>query len=118
MEIVVLPEVTIVLLNHNSGYHRRIYTWPRLAKGGQPSFRVIRLAWIDEDGDGRLRRASKSRPPLQGAPCFGPDPGLPTHADNQSIVPGAHLFDKADPTLLHDEITLIGQRLHAAVDRG
>src|SRR5439155_16301287 len=26
MEIVVLPEVTHVLLNHNSGYHRRIYT--------------------------------------------------------------------------------------------
>jgi len=39
MEIVVLPEVTHILLNHNSGYHRRIYTdgrdWP---KEVEPSF--------------------------------------------------------------------------------
>ena len=33
--------------------------------------------------------------------------GLPTHADNKSIVRERIFFDKADPTLLHDEITLI-----------
>jgi hypothetical protein len=33
--------------------------------------------------------------------------GLPTHADNASIVKERIFFDKADLALLHDEITLI-----------
>src|SRR5215510_9851376 len=36
MEIVVLPETTYILLNHNTGYNRRIYTdgrdWPHNAE--------------------------------------------------------------------------------------
>jgi hypothetical protein len=32
---------------------------------------------------------------------------MPTHADNQSIVKERIFFDKQDPGLLHDEITLI-----------
>jgi len=33
--------------------------------------------------------------------------GMPTHADNQSIVKERISFDKARPGVLHDEITLI-----------
>jgi hypothetical protein len=33
--------------------------------------------------------------------------GMPTHADNQSIIKERIFFDKADPKLLHDEITVI-----------
>ena len=56
MEIVVLPSVTHVLVNHNSGYHRRIYTdgrdWPIDV---EPSFHGYSIGkWIDEDGDGRF----------------------------------------------------------------
>src|SRR5712664_4918364 len=56
MEIVVLPEVTHILLNHNSGYHRRIYTdgrdWP---KEVEPSFQGYSIGkWIDEDGNGHF----------------------------------------------------------------
>jgi hypothetical protein len=56
MEIVVLPEVTHILLNHNSGYHRRIYTdgrdWP---KEVEPSFQGYSIGkWIDADGRGRF----------------------------------------------------------------
>ena len=32
---------------------------------------------------------------------------MPTHADNKSIVKERIFFDKADPKLLHNEITLI-----------
>ena len=50
---------------------------------------------------------------LRDLPAFlkGPralDPaGMPTHADNNSIVKERISFDKANPALLHDEITLI-----------
>jgi len=108
MEIIVLPEVTHVLLNHNSGYHRRIYTdgrdWP---KEVEPSFQGYSIGkWIDEDGDGRFDVLEVETRHFKGPRALDPT-GLPTHADNQSIVRERIFFDKADPTLLHDEITLI-----------
>src|SRR5580704_1324395 len=56
MEVVVLPDTTYVLLNHNSEIHRRIYTdgrdWPRSA---EPSFQGYSIGrWLDEKGDGRF----------------------------------------------------------------
>src|SRR6266853_2235341 len=55
MEIVVLPEMTYVLVNHNFDHHRRIFTdgrdWPQdvpLSFVGYSSGK-----WIDEDGDSR-----------------------------------------------------------------
>ena len=108
MEIVVLPEVTHVLLNHNSGYHRRIYTdgrdWP---KEVEPSFQGYSIGkWIDEDGDGRFDVLEVETRYFKGPRALDPT-GLPTHADNQSIVRERIFFDKTDPKLLHDEITLI-----------
>ena len=108
MEIVVLPEVTHVLLNHNSGYHRRIYTdgrdWP---KEVEPSFQGYSIGkWIDEDGDGRFDVLEVETCYFKGPRALDPT-GLPTHADNQSIVRERIFFDKTDPKLLHDEITLI-----------
>ena len=108
MEIVVLPEVTHVLLNHNSGYHRRIYTdgrdWP---KEVEPSFQGYSIGkWIDENDDGRFDVLEVETRHFKGPRALDPT-GLPTHADNQSIVKERIFFDKADPKLLHDEITLI-----------
>jgi len=108
MEIVVLPEVTHILLNHNSGYHRRIYTdgrdWP---KEVEPSFQGYSIGkWIDEDGSGRFSLLEVESRHFKGPRALDPT-GLPVHADNQSIVKERIFFDKADPTILHDEITLI-----------
>jgi len=108
MEIVVLPEVTHILLNHNSGYHRRIYTdgrdWP---KEVEPSFQGYSIGkWIDEDGSGHFNLLEVETRHFKGPRALDPT-GLPVHADNQSIVKERIFFDKADPTILHDEITLI-----------
>jgi hypothetical protein len=108
MEIVVLPQVTHVLLNHNSGYHRRIYTdgrdWPTEV---EPTFQGYSIGkWIDEDGDGRFDVLEVETRHFRGPRALDPT-GLPIHADNQSIVRERIFFDKADPKLLHDEITLI-----------
>ena len=112
MEIVVLPEVTHVLLNHNSGYHRRIYTdgrgWPTEV---EPTFQGYSIGkWIDADGDGRFDVLEVETRHFRGPRALDPT-GLPTHADNQSIVRERIFFDQADPKLLHDEITLIDNAL-------
>jgi hypothetical protein len=108
MEIVVLPEVTHILLNHNSGYHRRIYTdgrdWPEEV---EPSFQGYSIGnWIDADGSGRFNLLEVETRYFKGPRALDPT-GLPVHADNQSIVKERIFFDKVDPTTLHDEITLI-----------
>jgi hypothetical protein len=108
MEIVVLPETTYILLNHNMDIHRRIFTdgrdWP---KEIEPTFRGYSIGkWIDEDGDGRFDVLEVETRHFKGPRALDPA-GMPVHADNQSIVKERIFFDKADPKLLHNEITLI-----------
>jgi hypothetical protein len=108
MEFVVLPEVTHVLFNHNSEAHRRIFTdgraWPDEV---EPSYQGYSIGkWIDEDGDGRFDVLEAETRHFKGPRALDPT-GLPTHADNRSVVKERIFFDKANPELLHDEITLI-----------
>lgn len=108
MEIVVLPETTYILIDHAHDSHRRIFTdgrdWP---KDVEPSFLGYSIGtWIDQDGDGRYDVLEAETRHLKGPRALDPA-GMPTHADNQSIVRERIFFDKANPALLHDEITLI-----------
>lgn len=112
MEVVVLPEVTHVLLNHNSGYHRRIYTdgrdWPAEV---EPTFQGYSIGrWIDAKGDGHFSELEVETRFLKGPRALDPT-GIPTHADNQSIVRERIFFDQVNPRLLHDEITLFDHAL-------
>jgi hypothetical protein len=112
MEIVVLPEITHVLLNHNSGYHRRIYTdgrdWPEAVEPSYQGYSIGR--WIDQEGDGHRSLLEIETRYLKGPRALDPT-GIPTHSDNQSIVRERIFFDKVDFKLLHDEITLIDHAL-------
>jgi hypothetical protein len=107
MEIIVLPETTYVRLNHNSDIHRRIYTdgrdWPQTA---EPSFQGYSIGrWRDATGSGRYDALEVETRYLKGPRALDPA-GMPLHADNQSIVKERFFFDRADPALLHDQITL------------
>jgi hypothetical protein len=108
MEIVVLPDVTYILIDHTHQSHRRIYTdgreWP---KDYPPSFRGYSIGkWIDTDGDGKYDVLEVETRFLKGPRALDPA-GMPTHEDNASIVKERIYFDKAVPQFLHDEITLI-----------
>src|SRR5438132_8054130 len=108
MEIVVMPETTYILINQTHDAHRRIYTdgrdWP---KEVEPAFEGYSIGkWVDEDGDGRFDVLEVETRHFKGPRALDPT-GLPTHADNQSIIKERIYFDKAVPGLLHDEITLI-----------
>jgi hypothetical protein len=108
LEIVVLPEVTYMLIDHAHDSHRRIYTdgreWPKRA---DPSFMGYSIGrWIDEKHDGRFNLLEVETRYLKGPRALDPA-GMPTHADNGSIIKERIFFDAAAPKLLHDEITLI-----------
>jgi hypothetical protein len=107
MEIVVLPETTYILVDHIMDSHRRIYTdgrdWP---KSVEPSFVGYSIGkWIDEKGDGRFTVLEVETRHFKGPRPLDPA-GMPTHADNESIVKERFFLDKDNPALLYDEITL------------
>ena len=108
MEFVVTPNVTHVLLNHNSGYHRRIYTdgrdWPAEV---EPTFQGYSIGrWIADDRGSRFTALEVETRYFKGPRALDPS-GLPVHADNQSVVRERIFYDKANPAVLHDEITLV-----------
>ncbi len=107
MEIVVLPETTYILVDHIMDSHRRIYTdgrdWPKSVESSFMGYSIGK--WIDEKGDGRFTVLEVETRDFKGPRPLDPA-GMPTHADNESIVKERFFLDKDDPALLHDEITL------------
>jgi hypothetical protein len=112
MEIVVLPETTYIRIDHIRESRRRIYTdgrdWP---EDPQPTFDGYSIGkWLDTDGDGRFDTLEVETRNLKGPRTFEPS-GIPLHEDNQTIVRERIYLDKADPDLLHDDMTVIDHAL-------
>ena len=112
MEIIVMPEITYILIDHAINSHRRIYTdgrdWPAQV---EPSFDGYSIGkWLDPDNSGRYSVLEVETRLLKGPRAFDPA-GLPTHADNQTVVKERIFFDKANPALLHDEMTVMDHAL-------
>jgi len=106
MELVITPDVTYVLLSHIHD-NRRIYTdgrdWP---KEIEPSFKRYSIGkWIDEDGDGRYDVLEVETRNLKNPRTFDPS-GLPVHKDGGPVVKERFYLDKANPDILHDQITV------------
>ena len=112
MEIVVLPEVTHFLFNHNTEEHRRVYTdgrdWPEKVEPSYEGYSIGR--WLDTTGSGRYDTLEIETRNFKGPRALDPT-GIPTHVDNQSVIKERVFFDKTDPKLLHDEITLFDHAL-------
>jgi len=112
MEIIVTPEATHILIDHVYDAHRRIFTdgrdWP---KEDEPAFEGYSVGrWIDEDGDGRFDVLAVETRNFKGPRAYD-NSGLLLHDDNQSIITERIFLDKADPNILHDEITVIDHAL-------
>ena len=104
-EIVVTPRTTHMLMDHIHD-SRRIFTdgreWP---KEMQPNFNGYSIGtWIDEDGDGRYDVLVVETRGLAGPRSYD-STGLPFHADNETVINERIYLDKANPNLLHDDIT-------------
>jgi hypothetical protein len=110
-EILVTPQMTNFLIQHIHD-SRRIFTdgrdWP---KNIEPSFVGYSIGrWIDTDGDGRYEVLEVETRGFKGPRSYDPA-GLPLAFDNQSVFKERIYSDKADPNILHDEITTIDTAL-------
>jgi hypothetical protein len=111
-EVVVLPQVTYVLVEHNLPIKRRIFTdgrdWPVAV---DPTFQGYSIGrWVDQAGSGRFDTLLVETRYFKGPRALDPT-GIPIHADNQSIVKERFFLDGADRNVLHDEITLFDHAL-------
>ncbi len=111
LEFVVTPETTYILIADYDPL-RRIFTdgrgWP---KEIVPTFQGYSIGrWIDEDSDGRYDVLEVESRGFKG-PRFLDATGMALHLDNQSIFKERIYLDKADPNVLHDEITVIDNAL-------
>jgi hypothetical protein len=114
MEIVITPEVTYVLFERDHDHFRRIYTDGRdfpANMDANPQFNGYSVGkWIDEDGDGKYDVLVVETRGMQGPRVFDAT-GIPLHADNETVVQERIYLDKADRSLLHDDITTIDHAL-------
>jgi hypothetical protein len=111
-EYVVTPETTYVLLATNEDHYRRIFTdgrdWPAVI---EPTYQGYSIGkWIDEDGDGRYEVLEAETRGFKGPRAYD-GTGLPLHFDNQSVFKERFYLDRTNPSILHDEITVIDHAL-------
>src|SRR6266446_525375 len=114
MEIIVMPDTTYIMLAHMSE-SRRIYTddrkWP---DDIEPAFAGFSIGkWEDTDGDGRFDTLVVETRGMKGSRTFDGS-GIPMHKDNQTIVKERIYLDRADPSVLHNEISITDNALTRA----
>ncbi len=112
MEIVVLPEITYISIDHIHDTHRRVYTdgrgWPDEI---EPSFAGYSIGhWLDEDHDGRFDTLEVETRAIKGPHSYDSS-GMPFHRDAQTVIKERFTTDKANPNVMHDEITTIDHAL-------
>jgi hypothetical protein len=112
-EYVITPEATYILLGGGVDQHRRIFTDGRdFPADIVPTYQGYSIGrWIDAEREGRYSALEvETRGPFKGPRAFDAS-GLPLHADNQSIFKERFHLDRADPGILHEEVTVIDHAL-------
>jgi hypothetical protein len=116
MEIIVLPDTTYIRVDHIRDTHRRIYTdgrdWPKDLEGGlEAGFDGYSIGrWIDTKGDGHYDLLQVETRGFKGPRSYDAS-GLPLHRDNRSIFREAIYLDRANPNILHDDLTVMDDGL-------
>jgi hypothetical protein len=109
LEFVVTPDTTYILIGTQA---RRIFTdgrdWPVRIDPSYVGYSIGR--WIDQDGHGDLDLLEVETRGFKGPRVYDAT-GLPLHFDNQSIFKERIHIAKADPNVLHDEVTVIDHAL-------
>ena len=109
-ELVILPEVTYVYGEGNMP--RRIYTDGRgFPTDEEPTYMGYSIGkWIDQDGDGKYDVLEAETRNFKGPRTYEIS-GMRLHDDNESVIKERFFLDKANPDLLHIEITAIDHAL-------
>ena len=112
MEVIVLPETTYIRIDHIRESRRRIFTdgrdWPEHVQPSYDGYSIGR--WIDTDGDGRFDTLEAETRYFKGPRSFEPT-GLPLADDNETVVKERMYLDKANPEILHNDMTVFDHAL-------
>jgi len=110
MGFVVTPEITYVMFENN--LPRWIYTDGRqFAAEEEPTYAGYSIGkWLDTDGDGRFDTLEVETRNFKGPRIFEPS-GIPLHNDNESVIRERIYLDKANPDIMHNDITTIDHAL-------
>jgi hypothetical protein len=111
MEIVIQPKTTYIMIEYFSML-RRIFTDGRkFPDYVEPSFIGYSIGqWVDTDGDGHYDELLVETRHMKNPRSFDAS-GLPLHEDAETVVKERIYQDKANPDLLHDEVTTIDHAL-------
>jgi hypothetical protein len=111
MEIVIQPHITHMMIEYLSML-RRVYTdgrdWPENAEASFMGYSIGK--WADEDGDGRYDTLLIETRNLKGPRAFDAS-GIPLHSDNATVVKERIYLDKANPEIMHNEVTTFDHAL-------
>jgi hypothetical protein len=106
LEFVVTPKTTHVIFVN--GMPRRIYTdgrnWPKDVEATFSGYSIGK--WLDTIGDGHFDTLEVETRHLDG-PRTMDNAGIPVHEDNATVVKERIYRDKANPDILHNEMTTI-----------
>jgi hypothetical protein len=107
---VITPAVTYI--HFEAFMPRRIYTDGReFPKDEEPGYHGYSIGkWLDTDDDGRYDTLEVETRNFKGPRTYE-NSGLQLHPDNQSIIRERISLDKANPDLMHNEITTIDHAL-------
>jgi hypothetical protein len=106
MEFLFAPSVTHVLFEDMTLSPRRIYTDGRqFPKDREPTFTGYSIGkWLDTDGDGRFDTLEAETRNIRG-PRTWDQTGMPFADDNSTVIKERLYLDKANPNVLHNEMT-------------
>jgi hypothetical protein len=111
MEIVIQPHITHMMIEYLSML-RRVYTdgrdWPENTEASFMGYSIGK--WADEDGDGRYDTLLIETRNLKGPRAFDAS-GIPLHSDNETVVKERIYLDKANPEIMHNEVTTFDHAL-------
>ena len=112
LEFIVLPNITYVRIDYIRETRRRIFTdgraWPTNVEDGFDGYSIGK--WIDENNDGKFDVLEVETRHFKGPRQFDLS-GIPLHEDNETVIKERIFLDKADPNLLHDELTVTDHAL-------
>ncbi len=107
----ITPEATYIMRDIADQF-RRVYTdgrdWPAQLMHTANGYSIGR--WLDTDRDGRYDTLVIETRGLRNPHSYDSS-GLPFHQDNAAIVKERIFLDKADPALMHDQLTVIDHAL-------
>ncbi len=112
MEFVFTPTTTFVLSEAMTAQTRRIYTdgraWPEYQDALFTGYSIGK--WIDEDGDGKYD-VLEIETRYMRVPRIYDQSGIPFHEDGEAVIKERLFLDKADPNILHNQMTTIDNAL-------